>query len=75
MAPNGAKLGDVGIYSVELRKTLEGRKLIYRRQFDFGRDGKLVTPAEVYPQVKSVFDYIQQQDNYTIALKAVADAK
>lgn len=75
VGPKGAKLGDVGIYNVELRKTLDGRKLIYRRQFDFGRDGKLLLPAEVYPQFKSVFDYLQQQDNYTIALKAVADAK
>ena len=73
--PNGAKLGDVGIYTVEVRKTLDGRKLIYRRQFDWGRDGKLLMPAALYPEVKSVFDYIQQQDNYTIALKAVADAK
>lgn len=73
--PVSSKLGDVGNYAIEVRKTIDGRKLIYKRLFDWGRDMKLLMPETSYPQVKKIFDFVQEQDNYTIALKAAADAK
>ena len=75
MAPVSTKLGEVGNYSVEVRKTVDGRKLIYKRRFDWGFGGKMLLPVKAYPTVKQIFEFVQQQDNYTIALKAVADAK
>ena len=75
MAPKSTKIADIGSYSVDVRVSTDGKKLIYRRRFDWGRENKLLIPAKSYPQVKSVFDFVQEQDGYTIALKAVADAR
>jgi len=65
-------LGGVGAYSVEVRRTTDGRKLIYRRRFDWGRDMTILLPVAAYQQVKNAFDAIRNQDNYTITLKASA---
>ncbi len=59
---------------MEVRVSTDGKKLIYHRRFDWGRQNKLLMSAKAYPQVKSVFDFVQEQDGYTIALKAVGDA-
>ena len=40
VAPASSKLGEVGGYAVEVRKTTDGRKLIYRRRFDWGRESR-----------------------------------
>jgi len=73
--PTNSKLGDVGNYEVQVLKTTDGRKLIYKRKFDWGRSGKILIPAASYPAVKQIFDFVQEQDNYTISLKAAADAR
>ena len=73
--PVSTRLGEVGNYSVDVRKTVDGRKVIYKRQFDWGRDMKLLLPASSYPQLKKAFDFIQEQDNYTIALRAAGNGK
>ena len=57
---------------MQVQKTTDGRKLIYRRHFEFGREQTLLLGASSYPQVKKVFDFMQDQDNYTISLKPVA---
>lgn len=67
--PSNLNLGQIGDYTVEVRKTVDGRKLIYRRRFDFGRNGVILFPATEYTKVKQVFDTIQEQDRYTISLK------
>jgi hypothetical protein len=67
--PTGSKFGSIGSYTVQVQKTTDGRKLIYRRHFEFGRDQTLMLSASAYGQVKKVFDFIQDQDNYTISLK------
>lgn len=74
VAPTNAALGDLGSYSAQVLKSKDGRKLIYRRRFDWGRENRLLLPAKAYPVVKQAFDFIQEQDGYTIALKAVAGA-
>jgi hypothetical protein len=57
---------------VQVQKTTDGRKLIYRRHFEFGREQMLLLGANSYPQLKKVFDFVQDQDNYTISLKPAA---
>ena len=68
-APAKTKLGNMGQYNVELRKTTDGRKIIYRRSFDWGESGNVLVPVESYPIVKKIFDFVQQQDGYTLSLK------
>jgi hypothetical protein len=74
VAPVSTPLADVGNYAVEVRKTNEGHMLVYRRKFDWGRNMKLLMPASAYSQIKTIFDFVQEQDNYTIAMKAVPNA-
>jgi len=68
-APAKTKLGNMGEYRVELRKTTDGRKLIYRRFFDWGENGNLLVPVESYSAIKKIFEFVQQQDGYTLSLK------
>jgi hypothetical protein len=74
VAPVSSKLSDVGNYTVDVRKTNHGRTLIYRRQFEWGSGNRLLIPARSYPLMKKVFDFVQDQDSYTISLKAAGDA-
>jgi hypothetical protein len=69
VSPLSRKLSDVGNYAVEVRKTTDGRQLIYRRRFDWGYGKVVLIPAKSYPAVKQIFDFVQEQDGYTIALK------
>jgi hypothetical protein len=71
-SPSSTKLANIGDYNVSVKKTADGRKLIYRRHFDWGRNNLILIPAASYSQVKSAFDFIQSQDGYTISLKAAA---
>jgi hypothetical protein len=75
VAPMSTKINNVGEYSVKALKTTDGRKLIYQRKFDWGRNLNLVLPAKAYETVKKVFDFVQEQDGYTISLKAATDAR
>ncbi|HEX4595801.1 MAG TPA: DUF3857 domain-containing protein [Bryobacteraceae bacterium] len=73
--PSGSNFGKIGSYTVQVQKTTDGRKLIYRRHFEFGRDQTLLLSASAYPQIKKVFDFMQDQDNYTISLKPAVSLK
>lgn len=73
--PISTNIADVGNYSVEVRKTVDGRRLIYRRKFVWGTNKRIIFPVEAYPKMKQIFDFVQEQDGYTIALKAAGDAK
>jgi hypothetical protein len=75
MAPVNQTITNIGEYSVKVLKTTDGRKLIYRRQFDWGRNMNLLLPAKGYETVKKIFDFVQEQDSYTISLKETAGAK
>lgn len=75
MAPVSTKLSEVGNYSVEVRKSVDGRQLIYKRKFEWGSAKRILLPMAAYATVKQIFDFVQEQDAYTIALKATADAK
>jgi hypothetical protein len=67
--PVNLKAGTVGEYNADLLKTKDGRRLIYRRRFDWGLNGGILVDADNYGSVKKVFDSIQEQDAHTIALK------
>ena len=54
---------DAGIY------LKEGAHLItYKRNFVFGRDGRLLFPASWYPRLKEYFDAVRHRDAYKLAL-------
>jgi len=74
VAPNGNSVKDVGEYSVTVVKTKDGRKIVYQRKLDWGRNMNIMAPAAAYDTLKKIFDYVQQQDNFTLTLKAAADA-
>jgi uncharacterized protein DUF3857/transglutaminase superfamily protein len=71
-APKSSKFGPVGSYIIEVQKTTDGRQLIYRRHFEWGSGGNVLIPVANYAQIKTIFDFMQEQDNYTISLKQAA---
>ncbi len=73
--PQSSSFGTIGGYTVQVQKTTDGRKLIYHRHFEFGNNQLLLLRADAYAQVKKAFDFVQEQDSYTIALKPVANAR
>jgi hypothetical protein len=73
VAPQNSQIQNMGEYSVKVLKTKDGRKLIYQRKFDWGRNMNLLLPNKAYDQVKKIFDFVQEQDGYTISLKAVSN--
>jgi hypothetical protein len=75
VAPVSTNINGIGAYSVKVLKTADGRKLMYERKFDWGRGMNLLIPAKSYDTLKKVFDFVQEQDSYTISLKAAADAQ
>jgi hypothetical protein len=75
VVPASSNLGNTGEYKIELRKTTDGRKLIYKRHFEFGKDQTLLMPATAYAQVKKVFDFVQEQDNFSLSLKQATSGK
>ena len=56
--------------------TKDGRTLVYKRKFFFGRGGgrPMLYPVATYPALKEYFDGINKQDAHTIALKQGAPA-
>ena len=66
-------------YEPSAAVTKDGRTLIYKRKFFFGRGGghPMLYPPGTYPALKTYFDAVNKQDGHTIALKqgAAADSK
>lgn len=52
----------------------DGRQLIYKRSFYFGKGGTLIFPVSSYPQLKQYFDMVNKQDNHKITLRQSAAA-
>jgi Domain of Unknown Function with PDB structure (DUF3857)/Transglutaminase-like superfamily len=61
--------GEVAGYNVQMTITPDQRTLTYKRDFFVGGKETLFFPANMYPQVKAVFDMVHQGDNHTITLK------
>jgi hypothetical protein len=51
--------------------TKDGRTLVYKRKFYFGRGGgqPMLYPVTSYPALKQYFDEVSKRDGHTIALK------
>ena len=71
-APSPFNAGPIGDYKPNIAVTKDGRTLIYKRNFFFGGDEKIVFPVSSYSQLKSFFDALNKQDNHTITLKQAA---
>jgi hypothetical protein len=74
VVPSPSVFKDVGAYNVAVAKTPDGRKIVYRRKFDWGRNMNIILPASAYDSLKKILDFVQQQDSFTVTLKAAADA-
>jgi hypothetical protein len=68
-APPGAPLGKTGEYKVNLTLAAGGTKLVYKRDFIFGRESILSFPQKSYPAIKKAFDFIHEQDNHMLSLR------
>ncbi|MBL8150218.1 MAG: DUF3857 domain-containing protein [Blastocatellia bacterium] len=68
-APKPVNAGEISQYSTKLMYTKDGSKLIFKRSFFFGGGGSIFFPQSMYPQIKQIFDLVQQQDKHTITLK------
>lgn len=56
--------------------TTDGRTLVYKRKFYFGRGGgePMLYPVTTYAALKQYFDMVNKEDGHTIALKQGATA-
>jgi hypothetical protein len=72
--PSSGEFG-VGSYKVRALKSKEGNRIVYKRVFEWGKDMQIVYPAEVYPQLKKIFDFVYEQDRHVLSFKQKADAK
>lgn len=68
-APGPIAAGGICRYEVKMQLVKDEPALIYHRSFFFGRQNILLFAAEIYPQLKQLFDAINKSDNHTIALK------
>ena len=59
-------------YTPILSITKDGRTLVYKRQFYFGGDGRILFPVEAYAQLKAYFDTLHKQDSHAVVLKQAA---
>ena len=72
-APAPLNFGPPGSYDVKIM-TRGARELILQRDFTFGKEGRILYAAEVYPKLKTIFDEIQKRDDHTISLKQTITA-
>jgi hypothetical protein len=77
-APNGIAAGQTSWYKLMLGITEDKKKLVFKRDFQFGGDGNIIFPVTSYASLKKLFDAYHQLDSHTITLKqggAAAAAK
>ena len=72
--PNSTNIEGVGAYMSTLKLNKETRQLIYTRDFRFGDNASIVFPATAYPQLKTVFDFVHEQDNHVVTLTRKVEA-
>ncbi|HEX8502303.1 MAG TPA: DUF3857 domain-containing protein [Pyrinomonadaceae bacterium] len=75
-SPVPASGGELSKYDPSAGLGNNGRTLVYKRKFYFGRAGDQVLrfPVTTYPALKSYFDLVSKGDAHTIALKQGAAA-
>ncbi|HEX7315107.1 MAG TPA: DUF3857 domain-containing protein [Pyrinomonadaceae bacterium] len=75
-SPAPISAGDISNYEPSAGITKDGRTLVYKRKFFFGKGGSagLLFPVTSYAALKNYFDSVNKQDEHTIALKQGAAA-
>jgi hypothetical protein len=68
-APAAITAGEICRYTVKMGITKDGSTLTYNRSFFFGAGNILLFPAEIYGQLKRLFDELNKADNHAILLK------
>ncbi|MBV9266578.1 MAG: hypothetical protein JO061_10460, partial [Acidobacteriaceae bacterium] len=66
----------VGSYST--KALVVGNRVLFHREFTFGKDGSLYFPMVNYPVMKKIFDSVHDNDTHLLSLRqqpAVAEAK
>lgn len=71
-APQPAGADDITWNKTQLSITKDYKVLVFRRDFMFGNKGNILFPANIYPNLKQIFDVYHQQDSHTITLKQTA---
>ena len=67
--PQSIGFGEVGEYKVGLLINENGA-LHYRREFAFGRGGRVIFPKAAYQQLKTVFDKVHENDTQLVTITA-----
>ncbi|MET0646728.1 MAG: DUF3857 domain-containing protein [Pyrinomonadaceae bacterium] len=70
-APAPVSADTLSKYEPSAGVTQDGRTLVYKRKFYFGRGGgsPSLYPPTTYPALKQYFDVVHKQEGHTIALK------
>ncbi len=68
-APASFGSSEISEYKPAISVTTDGRSIIYKRQFFFGRGGNILFPVTAYAQLKTYFDQLHKQDSHAITLK------
>jgi hypothetical protein len=63
-------LPNLGGYDGLLATSLDGSTLVFRRRFEFGRNGQLYFPPSEYPRLKEAFETVAERDAMSISLTA-----
>jgi hypothetical protein len=71
-APSGLKFDPVGSYFVKIIKT--GNRLLYHREFAFGKNGGVYMNVAGYPTLKNIFEQVHDGDSHLLTLKVLAPA-
>jgi hypothetical protein len=71
--PGPLRFGEPGSYDLSM-SMVKSRELVCVRTLIFGNKGSVYYPANLYPQIKAIFDEIHSRDNHTISLKQGAAA-
>ena len=59
---------DLGLHKARINFDAESRKLIYKREFSFGRSGSLEFDSQSFSLLKDLFDSYQNADQHTVTL-------
>ncbi|MDQ2776022.1 MAG: DUF3857 domain-containing protein [Acidobacteriota bacterium] len=66
-APGGVNFDPVGSYSVKIIKM--GNRLLYHREFIFGKNLSCYFPVAGYPVLKKIFEGVHDGDSHLLTLK------
>lgn len=66
-APAPLSFGAIGGYSVKILKLPD--RILYHREFQFGKDGTFYYPGTAYAALKQAFDAVHDRDTHLLTMK------